>query len=205
MGRTIHPDYWYVVALGNSNNIPEVNLLDPNQLLNPGDVSFVDNWDYLIRVKPLNTVGLIESSIQAEAEAEREFATGFNNVSVMDAERPADSLRFEIDLSTLDRLDPINQDIHVSLFTIPNPFEQDPEFVLLAIDATRGEIPHAYSLTLADRRRVIVDNPQRQETVRRSRELIVQQEELSNQLLERDALSILSANIVTFGIEIEDR
>ncbi|WP_017328312.1 hypothetical protein [Synechococcus sp. PCC 7336] len=205
LGRSLHPDYWYVVALGNSTNIPQVNLLNPNLQIDPGEVSFVDNWDYLIRVKPLNTSGLVDSSIQVEGDVEREFVTGFNEVVVLGGERPLDTLSIEVDLAQLDRLDPDRQAIHVSLFTIPNPFELDPEFTLLAIDATRGESPNAYALSLADRRRVTVDNPQRQETVRRSRELIAEQENLTSQLLERRALSILSANIVTFELELEDR
>ncbi|MEO1133780.1 MAG: hypothetical protein AAFX40_13870, partial [Cyanobacteria bacterium J06639_1] len=166
-----------------------------------------ENWDYLIRVKPINTEGEVETSIQEPGEIEREFAAGFNEVDISRDKRPFDTIRLEIDLSELTELDPVDRDVNVLLATYPAPSTVNPETTILALDATLGEQANFYGLSLSDRTQVVVEDPQRQETLRRSRDLLEDIGTLSGDLLETEggALEILAANIVTFEFRLEDR
>ncbi len=209
MGLPISPNYWYLVALSRAGSPgPTANLVDPNVRVGPNEYAFVQNWDYLIRVTPLNEESVLQSTIQRFGEPEREFAFGFNQVRVERLSRDRDTLRLQIDISELEGLDARDQDIQVALLTARAPFRVAPEETNLAIDATRGDLPHYYRLSLSNQRQVVVDDPQRQETMRRSRELIQQSGSgaaLSRELIEGGALEILAANILTFELRLVDR
>ncbi len=205
LGTSISSNYWYVVALSDAANTPEANLVDPNINVGAGDVSFARGWDHLIRVKPANDEGLVESTVQARGGIEQEFTRGFNEVRVSQGIRPRDTINLVIDLTDLQGIDGNSRDVHVMLLTIPAPFAIDAEQTALALDATRGERPNFYRLSLTDQRQVRVDDPQRQETLRRSRDLIADQGGLQGDLLQGGTLDILAANIVTFELSLEDR
>jgi hypothetical protein len=206
MGLPISPNYWYMVALSRAGSPgPTANLVDPNVRVGPNEYTFVRDWDYLIRVTPLNEESVLQATIQRFGEQEREFAVGLNQVRVERVNRDRDTLRFRIDLSELQGLDGQNQDIQVALLTARAPFRVAPEETNLAIDATRGELPNYYRLSLSNQRQVVVDNPQRQETMRRSRELLQQSGSgsgLTRELIEGGALEILAANILTFELRL---
>ncbi|MEN9224768.1 MAG: hypothetical protein Q6L60_13375 [Thermostichus sp. HHBFW_bins_43] len=208
MGLPINSNYWYIVALSRAGSPgPTANLVDPNVSLGPNDYAFVRDWDYLIRVTPLNEESVLQSTIQRFGEPEREFAVGFNEVRVDRLSRDRDTLNFQIDLSELEGLDGRDQDIQVALLTARAPFRVAPEETNLAIDATRGDLPNYYRLSLSNQRQVIVDDPQRQETVRRSRELIQTGSgaATTRDIIEGGALEILAANILTFDLRLVDR
>ncbi|MEN9238434.1 MAG: hypothetical protein Q6K80_09500 [Thermostichus sp. DG_1_6_bins_120] len=208
LGLPISPNYWYVVALSRAGSPgPTANLVDPNVSLGPNDYAFVRNWDYLIRVTPLNEESVLQSTIQRFGEPEREFAVGFNEVRVARLSRDRDTLNFRIDLSELEGLDGRDQDIQVALLTARAPFRVASEETNLAIDATRGDLPNYYRLSLTNQRQVIVDDPQRQETLRRSRELIQTGSgaTTTRELIEGGALEILAANILTFDLRLVDQ
>ncbi|MDX2270411.1 MAG: hypothetical protein NW237_00460 [Cyanobacteriota bacterium] len=211
LGLSVSADYWYVVAISSaSQSGPRANLVDPNVSTSGDAVTFVSGWDHLIRVKPLNNEeALVQSTIETSGSPEREFASGFNEVNLSKTTRERDTINLVIDLEDLGGLDPVNSDIHVALLTINAPFRVDVEETSLALDATKGISPHYYRLSLSDQRQVLVDDPQRQETVRRSRELI----ENNNAggvrdvgaLVEGGSLGILAANILTFSLELTER
>lgn len=207
LGQSIRPNYWYAIALSDEARSPEANLVNPNVALGVDDVSFLEDWDYLIRVKPINTEGEVQTSIQEPGGIENEFATGFNEIDVSREKRPFDTIELVIDLSELIKLDAQNRDVNVLLATFPAPETVDSETTILALDATRGDSPNFYPLSLSDRRQVVVDDPQRQETLRRSRDLLADEGTLSGDLLETEnsALEVLAANIVTFEFLLEDR
>jgi hypothetical protein len=173
----------------------------------PNEYTFVRDWDYLIRVTPLNDESVLQSTIQRFGEPEREFAVGFNEVRVDRLSRDQDTLNFQIDISELEGLDGQDQDIQVALLTARAPFRVASEETNLAIDATRGDLPNYYRLSLSNQRQVIVDDPQRQETVRRSRELIQTGSgaATTRDIIEGGALEILAANILTFDLRLVDR
>ncbi|MEN9219251.1 MAG: hypothetical protein Q6K99_03135 [Thermostichales cyanobacterium BF4_bins_65] len=211
LAQSVSPKFWYVVALSRAGSPgPTANLVDPNVRLGPDEVAFVRGWDYLIRVKPLagDQQGLLlQATIQAQGSIEQEFSQGFNEVSLRQTNRPNDTLSLTIDLQPLTLLDPVNQDIHVSLLTIRDPLTLAPDVTNLAIDATRGELPHYYRLSLGNQRQVLVEDPRRNETLRRSRELITQNagQGLTTANIEGSSLEILAANILTFSLRLEDR
>lgn len=208
LGLPISSNYWYMVALSRAGSPgPTANLVDPNVSVGPNEYAFVRNWDYLIRVTPLNDESVLQSTIQRFGEPEREFAVGFNEVRVDRLIRDRDTLNFQIDISELEGLDGQEQDIQVALLTARAPFRVASEETNLAIDATRGDLPNFYRLSLSNQRQVIVDDPQRQETVRRSRELIQMGSgtATTRDLLEGGALEILAANILTFDLRLVDR
>jgi hypothetical protein len=209
LGLPISPNYWYMVALSRAGSPgPTANLVDPNVRVGPNEYTFVRDWDYLIRVTPLNEESVLQATIQRFGEPEREFAVGFNQVRVNRLTRDRDTLNFQIDISELQGLDGRDQDIQVALLTARAPFHVAPEETNLAIDATRGDLPNFYRLSLSNQRQVVVDDPQRQETVRRSRELIQQSGSgaaLTRDLIEGGALEILAANILTFELRLVDR
>lgn len=207
LGQSIQPKYWYAIVLSDEARSPEANLVDPNVSVGVDDVSFLADWDYLIRVKPINTEGEVETSLQEPGGIETEFATGFNEVDISDEKRPFDTIELAIDLTDFTKLDARERDVNVMLATFPAPATVDSETTILALDATRGDSPHYYPLSLSDRQQVVVDDPQRQETVRRSRDLLADVGTLSGDLLETEgnALEILAANIVTFEFTLEDR
>ncbi len=208
MGLSVSPDYWYVVALSSSDRSgPRVNLVDQNIATTGGsEVEFVREWDYLIRIKPLEE-GVLQSTIERFGEPEQEFATGFNEVSLDTVTRDQDTIQLTIDLSEFEEIDAIEDDVHVTLLTIKAPFRVDPEETNLAIDATRGTSPNYYPLSITDQRQVVVDDPQRQETLRRSRELIDSDQEEGGvgALIEGSSLEILAANILIFNMELTER
>lgn len=208
VGLPINSNYWYIVALSRAGSPgPTANLVDPNVSLGPNDYAFVRDWDYLIRVTPLNEESVLQSTIQRFGEPEREFAVGFNEVRVDRLSRDQDTLNFQIDISELEGLDGQEQDIQVALLTARAPFRVASEETNLAIDATRGDLPNYYRLSLSNQRQVIVDDPQRQETVRRSRELIQTGTgaTTTRDIIEGGALEILAANILTFDLRLVDR
>jgi hypothetical protein len=208
VGLPINSNYWYIVALSRAGSPgPTANLVDPNVSLGPNDYAFVRDWDYLIRVTPLNDESVLQSTIQRFGEPEREFAVGFNEVRVDRLSRDQDTLNFQIDISELEGLDGQDQDIQVALLTARAPFRVASEETNLAIDATRGDLPNYYRLSLSNQRQVIVDDPQRQETVRRSRELIQTGSgaATTRDIIEGGALEILAANILTFDLRLVDR
>jgi len=211
LAQSVNPKFWYVVAISRNGSAgPTANLVDPNVRVNIGEVAFVRGWDYLIRVKPLPSEqqgGLLQTTLQAQGSLEQEFSQGFNEVTLRQTNRPNDTLALTIDLQPLTLLDPTNQDIHVSLLTIPDPFTLAADVTHLAIDATRGELPHYYRLSLSNQREVLVEDPRRNETLRRSRELITQSsgQGLTTANIEGSSLDILAANILTFSLKLEDR
>ncbi|MEO0853386.1 MAG: hypothetical protein AAFY15_07785 [Cyanobacteria bacterium J06648_11] len=207
LGQSISPKYQYAIALSDESRSPEANLVNPNISADIDDVTFLENWDYLIRVKPINQDGEVESSIQEPGGIEREFATGFNEIDISRDTRPFDTIQLAIDLSDLSALDAEERDVNVLLATYPAPATVESETTILALDATRGEQPNFYGLSLSDRTQVVVEDPQRQETLRRSRDLLADLGTLSGDLLETEggALEILAANIVTFEFLLEDR
>jgi len=211
LAQSVNPKFWYVVALSRGGSPgPTANLVDPNVRVGSGEVTFVRGWDYLIRVKPLPSPekgGLLQATIQAQGSVEQEFSQGFNEVTLRQTNRPNDTLALTIDLQPLTLLDPVNQDIHVSLLTIRDPFTLAADVTNLAIDATRGELPHYYRLSLSNQREVLVEDPRRNETLRRSRELITQAsgQGLTTANIEGSSLEILAANILTFSLKLEDR
>lgn len=206
MGLSVNPDYHYIVALSREGSSgPRANLINPEVAVQPGQNSFVEGWDYLIRVKPLNDESVLQATRQEPGQEEVDFLTGFNEVTLSKTTREQDTVNLVIDLSELSNLDPVNQDIQVALLTIKAPFRLDPEETNLTIDASRGTTPHYYNLSLSDQKTVEIEDPQRQETVRRSRDLISSENVSVSESIEGSALGILSANILTFQMELEDR
>jgi len=211
LAQSVNPKFWYVVALSRGGSPgPTANLVDPNVRVGSGEVTFVRGWDYLIRVKPLPSTeqgGLLQATLQAQGSVEQEFNQGFNEITLRQTNRPNDTLALTIDLQPLTLLDPVNQDIHVSLLTIRDPLTLAADVTNLAIDATRGELPHYYRLSLSNQREVLVEDPRRNETLRRSRELITQAsgQGLTTANIEGSSLEILAANILTFSLKLEDR
>jgi hypothetical protein len=208
MGLPISPDYWYVVALsrGGSGG-PRANLVDPNLTLGADDVGFVQDWDYLVIIKPISDDDLFQATLRRRGQPETDFIRGFNDVRISRTTRDRDTINLEIDLTELEQLDPTNGDVQVALLTTRAEFNVAPEETNLALDATRGTFPNYYRLSLSDQRQVLVEDPQRQETVRRSRELIAEQDLNISvvESIEAGALGILAANILTFSLEIVDR
>ncbi len=208
MGLPINPNYWYVVALSaGGRSGPQINLTDPNVTLGTDDVPYVRDWDYLITVKPISEDDLFQATLQRPGEPEADFVRGFNDVRISNTTRDRDTINLEIDLSELEDLDPVNGDVQVSLLTIRADINVAPEETNLALDGTRGSFPNYYRLSLDDQRQVEVVDPQRQETLRRSRELISAQDLNISvvESIEAGALSILAANILTFDLEVVDR
>jgi hypothetical protein len=206
MGLSVSPDYHYIVAISREGSSgPRANLINPEISIQPGQNSFVDGWDYLIRVKPLNDESVLQATRQEPGQEEVDFLTGFNEVTLTKTTREQDTINWVIDLSEFPNLDPVNQDIQVALLTTKAPFRLDPEETHLTIDATRGTTPHYYRLSLSDQKTVEIKDPQRQETVRRSRDLIGSENVTVRDSIEGGALGILSANILTFQMELEDR
>ncbi|GAB4210410.1 MAG: hypothetical protein OHK0012_00590 [Synechococcales cyanobacterium] len=211
LAQAVNPKFWYVVALSrNGSSGPTVNLVDPNVQLGVADVAFVRGWDYLIRVKPLGGEqgsNVLQTTIQTQGGVEQEFSQGFNEVSLRQGSRANDTLNLTIDLDPLTLLNPTEQDIHVTLLTTRDPLTLGAEVTNLAIDATRGEFPHYYRLSLNNQKEVLVEDPRRTETLRRSRELITQSsgQGLTTANIEGSNLEILAANILTFSLKLEDR
>lgn len=206
VGLSVSPDYWYIVALSKEGSSgPTANLIDPNVTVSGSELSFVKDWDYLIRVKPLNDESVLQATIEKFGETEQDFATGFNEVSLSKTTRDQDTINLVVDVSALSDLNAVDQDIHVSLLTIKAPFRVDTEETSLAIDATRGSFPNYYPLSLSDQKQVLVDDPQRQETIRRSRELISEGGGNLSANIEGSTLEVLAANILTFNLQLEDR
>jgi hypothetical protein len=212
LGLSVNQDYWYVIALssssGSNSGGPTANLTDPNITVGANEVEFVQDWDYLIRVKPLNEEAVLQATIQEPGGPEVDFITGFNEVRLQDGDRDQDTITLSIDLDDLTDLNAVEEDVQVSLLTIKAPFRVDAEETNLAIDAVRGNVPHYYRLSLSNQRQVLVEDPQRQETLRRSRELITR-DDIGNvtaaDSIEGSALGILAANILTFNLELVER
>ncbi|NJK61748.1 MAG: hypothetical protein HC921_02830 [Synechococcaceae cyanobacterium SM2_3_1] len=212
LGLSVNQDYWYVIALssssGSNSSGPTANLTDPNITVGTNDQEFVQDWDYLIRVKPLNEEAVLQATIQEPGGPEVDFITGFNDVRVENGERDQDTITLSIDLDELSNLNAVEEDVQVSLITIKAPFRVDPEETNLAIDAVRGNVPNYYRLSLTNQRQVLVEDAQRQETLRRSRELITR-DDIGNvtaaDSIEGSALGILAANILTFNLELVER
>lgn len=206
MGLSVSPDYYYVVALSSdSRSGPRANLTDPDVTLTGDEPAFVSEWDYLIRVKPLNDESVLQATIQEEGQPEADFLIGFNEVRLSETTRPRDTINIQVDLQDLTRLNPEENDIHVGLLTIESPFLLDPEETSLALDAVTGDFPNYFPLSLSDIRRAQVTDPQQQETLRRSRQMIGDQEVSVVESIEASSLGILAANILTFDLELVDR
>ncbi len=206
LGLSVNPDYWYVVALSSAaRSGPRANLTDPNVDIVGDEEAFVSDWDYLIRVKPLNDESVFQATLEEEGSTEQDFLTGFNEVRLRETSRPQDTIELVIDLEELARLNPEEEDIHVSLMTIESPFVLDPEETGLALDAVAGDRPHFYELSLSDIKRVQVIDPQRQETLRRSRQMISEERVSVIDSIEASSLAVLAANILTFDLELVER
>ncbi len=208
LGLSVSPDYWYIIAISRDGSLgPTANLTDPNIALGVDDVAFVENWDYLIRIKPAGEDVVLDATIQEPGGVEDNFISGFNSLDLIDEFRGRDTIQVSIDLEELDNLDAVDQDIQVALLTIDSPFLLEPDETNLALDATRGDVPHYYRLSLSETREIRVDDPQRQETILRSRQLLTERDldiGLSDSI-EATSLGILAANLLTFSLRIDDR
>ncbi len=209
MGLSVNPDYWYVVALSQGGSPgPRANLTDPNVTLGVDDVAFVEDWDYLIRVQLLNDEGVLRATIQEPGFPEEDFLVGFNELDLDTLTREDDTIRLSIDLDSLDNLDARNDDVQVSLITIESPFLLEADETNIALDSVRGDFPNYYRMSLDDNSRIVVDDPKRQETLRRSRQLLNDediQDVVASSSIEASSLGILAANILTFELEVVDR
>ncbi len=215
VGLSVSPDYWYVVALSSAaRSGPQVNLVEladadteegeTGEEILGGQGLFVREWDYLIRVKPLDQESGFQATIEEEGSTEQEFLSEFNEVRLSRTTQPQDTITMQIDLEGLTRLNPEGEDIHVSLITVKAPSAEDPQQTRLALDTVVGDAPNYYQLSLSNIRRVQVLDPERQETVRRSREMIREEEVSVIDSIEGSSLGILAANILTFDLELMD-
>lgn len=207
LGLSVSSEYWYVVALSSAaRSGPRVYLTDTDEEIVGGEETFVGEWDYLIRVKPLgDETGGVQATIEETGSVEQDFLTEFNEARLSRTTHPQDTITMQIDLEGLTRLNPEEEDIHVSLITVESPFGEDPEQTRLALDTVVGDAPNYYQLSLSNIRRVQVLDPERQETVRRSREMIQEEEVSVIDSIEGSSLGILAANILTFDLELADR
>lgn len=207
VGLSINPNYWYILALSsNDRSGPRANITNPDVSLMGNEVAFVSDWDYIIRIKPIDSEGLIQATVEEEGGTEQDFLTGFNEARIRSDVRDYDTISLVVDLEELTRLNADEEEIHVGLVTIESPFVIDPEETNIALDATSGDRPNFHILDFEGRERITEDDPQLQRTLRRSRQMLSDSNtNASLQSIGAADLAVLAANIVAFDLHLIQR